>query len=143
MLRKFRVSVDGQAYDVVVEEVHDDGHAGLPHAGSAHHAQAAHASAAVAAAQGAAAAQAKPVVRPVVRQAAGAGAGAEVAPLAGVVVEICVAPGDQVGPGVRIAVIEAMKMKTDVFAKATGAVASVAVKIGDPVEAGDALVTLG
>jgi biotin carboxyl carrier protein len=140
MLRKFRVSVDGQAYDVVVEELHDEGHTGLPHAAPAHagSAHVAHAAAVVAAAPAAAA---KPVVRPVVRQAADAGA--ELAPLAGVVVEVDVAPGVEVGPGVRIAVIEAMKMKTDVFAKGVGSVVSVAVKPGDAVDAGDVLVTLG
>lgn len=129
MPRKFKISVDGKAYDVVVEEVLDE------------NAPARHAGAPLAAAPVAVAvAAAKPVVRPVAR-AAGV-AGAEVAPLAGVLVSIDVAVGQQVAAGDLIAVIEAMKMKTDVFAKGAGAVAAIAVKAGEPVDAGDTLLTL-
>ena len=128
MLRKFRVSVDGRAYDVVVEEIAEDSHAlALPAAPVA------------SAAPVAAAAPAKPVVRPVQRSGGGA---AEVAPLAGVVVSVDVAMGQHVAAGDLIAVIEAMKMKTDVVAKGAGAVASIAVKVGDVVDAGDELLTL-
>ena len=124
MPRKFKISVDGQAYDVVVEEVLDE------------NAPARHTGAPVAVA----AVAAKPVVRPVARPAGGVGA--EVAPLAGVLVSIDVAVGQQVAAGDLIAVIEAMKMKTDVFAKGAGAVAAIAVKAGEPVDAGDTLLTL-
>ena len=137
MLRKFRISVDGRAYDVVVEEIAEES-ASPVHSGGTHLA----APAALAASP---VAVAKPVVRPVQRAAApGAGAsGAEVAPLAGVVVSIDVAVGQSVAAGDRIAVIEAMKMKTDVFAKGAGAVAAIMVKQGEAVDAGDALLTLG
>lgn len=133
MLRKFRINVDGRAYEVVVEEIVEDGHHAAPPA----HASPVHAPVAAPVA----AAAAKPVVRPVQR-AGGGGAGAEVAPLAGVVVSIDVAVGQQVAVGDRIAVIEAMKMKTDVFAKGAGAVAAINVKPGDAVDAGDALLAL-
>ena len=137
MLRKFRISVDGRAYDVVVEEIAEEG-ASPVHSGGAHVAS----PVALAASP---VAVAKPVVRPVQRAAApGAGAsGAEVAPLAGVVVSIDVAVGQSVATGDRIAVIEAMKMKTDVFAKGAGAVAAIMVKQGEAVDAGGALLTLG
>lgn len=125
MVRKFRISVDGHAYDVVVEEILDD--------------RGAHASALAPLA--ATLVAAAPAPRPAQRATA-AGPGAELAPLAGVVVSIDVALGQQVGAGDRIAVIEAMKMKTDVFAKGAGAVGAIAVKPGDAVDAGDALLTL-
>lgn len=128
MLRKFKISVDGRAYDVVVEEILDDA---APRAAPL---------AAAPLAAPVAAAAAKPVVRPIARAAGGPGA--EIAPLAGVLVSIDVALGQNVGVGDKIAVIEAMKMKTDVFAKNAGAVASIAAKAGEAVDAGDTLLTL-
>jgi biotin carboxyl carrier protein len=128
MHRKFRISVDGRPYDVVVEEIAEDGALHAPHP---------LAPVAVAAAPVAAAVAAP---RPVAKVAAGAGA--ELAPLAGVVVSIDAAVGQQVAVGDKIAVIEAMKMKTDVFAKGAGKVASVSAKVGEAVDAGDALLTL-
>ena len=50
--------------------------------------------------------------------------------------------GDAVETGTRIVVIEAMKMKTDVFAKGSGKVASIAVKPGDAVDSGGVILTL-
>jgi biotin carboxyl carrier protein len=53
-----------------------------------------------------------------------------------------VAVGQAVAVGDKIAVIEAMKMKTPIHAQQAGTVASVAVKPGDPVEAGAVLMTI-
>ena len=64
------------------------------------------------------------------------------APLAGVVVDIAVNVGQQVKAGDKVAVIEAMKMKTVVSAHKAGKVTNIAVKVGDAVEAGQALVTI-
>jgi biotin carboxyl carrier protein len=122
--RKFRITVDGHAYDVVVEEIAPDAAAPVAHP------------AAVAAV--AAPAPAAPSAPP----AAAAVAGAEVAPLAGVVISIDVAVGQTIEAGARIATIEAMKMKTEVFAKGAGRVASVAVAAGDSVDTGGVLLTL-
>jgi biotin carboxyl carrier protein len=44
--------------------------------------------------------------------------------------------------GDKIAVIEAMKMKTVVSAHKDGKISNIAVKVGDAVEAGQALVTI-
>ncbi|MTJ81052.1 MAG: acetyl-CoA carboxylase biotin carboxyl carrier protein subunit, partial [Telmatospirillum sp.] len=79
---------------------------------------------------------------PSVVVAPSAGAGDEVAPLAGVVEAIDVGVGSHVTAGDRIMVIEAMKMKTDVFAKHSGTVTRIAVKIHDGVDAGQPLLTL-
>ena len=63
-----------------------------------------------------------------------AAAGAKVvSPLPGVIIEICVGPGEVVKKGQRIAVIEAMKMENDILAETTGRIAEVYVKKGDSV----------
>ena len=65
---------------------------------------------------------------------AGAGAGSKVvSPLPGVIIEVCVGPGEVVKKGQRIAVIEAMKMENDILAETTGRIAEVFVKKGDSV----------
>jgi len=126
MQRKFRISVDGRAYEVLVEEIAHDGTAVA--AAPVHPI----AQAVAAAVAGPAPAQAR----------AAAKAGDEVAPLAGTVQSIDVAIGQTVAAGDRIAVIEAMKMKTEVFAKGAGKVVAIAVKPGDSVDTGGVLVTL-
>ena len=126
MQRKFRISVEGRTYDVLVEELGHDAQA-TP-AGPMHPI----AQAVAAAVAAPAPAQARPAAK----------AGDEVAPLAGTVQSIDVAVGQTVAVGDRIAVIEAMKMKTEVFAKGAGKVAAIAVKPGDSVDTGGVLVTL-
>jgi biotin carboxyl carrier protein len=128
MHRKFRISVDGRAFDVVVEELAGETSTVPP---TGFHPVAA-AAAVAAPAPVAAPAAAKPA----------AGAGAEVAPLAGVVDSIDVTVGQAITVGTKIAVVEAMKMKTEVFAKGAGTVASIAVRPGDPVDSGGVILTL-
>jgi biotin carboxyl carrier protein len=125
MQRKFRITVDGRAYDVVVEEI--TGEASTLPPASFHLANMADATAA-----SAAPAHSKPA----------AGAGDEVAPLAGVVTTIDVTIGETVTAGAKIATIEAMKMKTEVYAKGAGKVVSIAVKPGESVDTGAILLTL-
>ena len=50
--------------------------------------------------------------------------------------------GQSVAVGDKIATIEAMKMKTEVFAKGAGKVVAIAVKPGDSVDTGGVLLTL-
>jgi glutaconyl-CoA/methylmalonyl-CoA decarboxylase subunit gamma len=122
--RKFRITVDGHAYDVVVEELAHD----APHLASVTHHPAV-----------AAVAAAIPLAPSAPSHAA---PGAEVAPLAGVVISIDVTVGQTIEAGAKIAMIEAMKMKTDVFAKGAGRVASIAVKPGESVDTGGVLLML-
>jgi biotin carboxyl carrier protein len=122
MQRRFRISVDGQPYEVVVEEIAD---AGAPTAWPA----------SVAVASAATVAAAAPVK-------VDAKAGDEVAPLAGTIQSIDVTPGQTVKVGDPIVVIEAMKMKTAVHAKGAGKVVAIAVKVGDAVDTGAVLVTI-
>ena len=119
MHRKFRITVDGRAYDVVVEEIADDAPAPPP-------------------------AGARPGIAAVAAPPGPAtGPGDEVAPLGGVVESIEVTVGETIAAGEKIATIEAMKMKTEVLARGAGKVIAIAVKPGDPVEAGGVLLTLG
>jgi biotin carboxyl carrier protein len=64
------------------------------------------------------------------------------APIAGVVVTIAVAAGDEVVPGQLVGVLEAMKMENDLRAERGGAVTAVHAEPGQSVDAGDELVTL-
>ena len=126
MQRKFRISVEGRAYEVVVEEIGHDGRrrpAGAPSGAGGRGRRRG---------RGAGAAPC----------AAAAGAGDEVAPLAGTVQSVDVTVGQTVTVGDKIATIEAMKMKTEVFAKGAGKVAAIAVKTGDSVDTGGVLLTL-
>lgn len=62
--------------------------------------------------------------------------------LPAVIVEILVKPGDQVETGQRLMVIEAMKMRNNVFSPCSGRVVSVPVKSGDRVMKKQLLVRL-
>jgi acetyl-CoA/propionyl-CoA carboxylase biotin carboxyl carrier protein len=65
-----------------------------------------------------------------------------VSPMHGVVVELKLAPGDEVAEGQVVAVIEAMKMMNEIRAHRAGSVATVHATAGATVEAFEPLVTL-
>ncbi|MEA2225796.1 MAG: hypothetical protein QOE67_1078, partial [Solirubrobacteraceae bacterium] len=65
------------------------------------------------------------------------------APFAGVVVSIARQPGEQIGSGAPLIVLEAMKMEHEVLAQAGGVLRSVEVAIGDAVEEGQVLALIG
>lgn len=127
MQKRFKISVDGRGYDVIVEEVPLDG--------------AAIASAPVAVASAVAHAEAASVPSaPHVPIAAGAGS--QTAPLSGVVESIAVAIGMKVAVGDLLAVIEAMKMKTEILSRVAGTVTAVPVQVGQAVDAGTVLIEI-
>jgi len=64
------------------------------------------------------------------------------APLAGNIFKILVNPGDKVGEGDVVVILEAMKMETEVRASQAGTVSQVLIKEGDAVALGDQLVGL-
>lgn len=123
MKKRFTVTVNGTAYDVVVEEV-----------------DATTASSAPVAAPVATAPKAAPAAAP--KASSAAGAVAVKAPLQGTVMKVNVKPGDTVKRGAPVAVIEALKMENDVPAPQDGVVASVEVKSGDTVKTEQVLLTL-
>ena len=116
MARKYRVTVNGKAYDVDVEEMG----AGAP-----------------AAAQVPAAA---PVAAPA--PIAG-GAGAIEAPMPGKVLKILVSQGAPVTAGQLVLILEAMKMENEIYAPSAGTVTQLGCKEGDSVNTGDTLLVIG
>ena len=69
-------------------------------------------------------------------------AGTVVAPLPGLVLQLKVAPGDEVSAGQLILVMEAMKMENQITAPRNGSIRKVFVSEGDNVGEGDALVEI-
>ncbi len=134
MMKHLRITVDGKAYDVIVEDLTEEtGGTLYPAPGSMAAAQAAARPATVAA---------PPPSAPAAVPAAGGSEGDKLAPLGGVIVEICVKVGDAVKAGDKVATIEAMKMKTAVSAHRDGTVTAIPIKMGDAVEAGQSLMTI-
>ena len=65
------------------------------------------------------------------------------AALPGTVLRVNVSVGDSVAEGDVIAVVEAMKMETEIKSPLTGAIKEVDIEAGDKVKTGDTLVTIG
>lgn len=121
-MKNLRITVNGTAYDVQVEELGG--------------------SSAVAAS---APATAAPAPAPAAKPAAPAGAAGSVvvkAPMPGTVVKIEVSAGQAVKAGQDLVFIEAMKMETPVKAPQDGTVATIDVAKGESVDSGKVLVTL-
>ncbi len=67
---------------------------------------------------------------------------AVLSPISGIVVELSVALGAQVALNQKVAVIEAMKMRTPIMASKAGKVARLLVAAGEAVREGQALIEL-
>ncbi len=89
--------------------------------------------------------QAAPEKKPAAPAAAPAAAGEVqvMAPLPGTIIRIAVAAGDTVAAGDVLAVIEAMKMETEIRAESAGTVAEVLVNAKDVVTAEQPILILG
>jgi biotin carboxyl carrier protein len=64
------------------------------------------------------------------------------APIAGKVVKVAVAVGDQVAPGSAVIVLEAMKMENEIAAERGGTVSAIHKAAGQAVDTGDLLVEI-
>ena len=111
-MKSYTITVNGNVYDVTVEENTN----GAPAAAPAPRAAA-------------------PAPAPAAKPAAAAGA-------AGKVVDVVAAPGAAVKKGDPVVVLEIMKMETPVVAPQDGTVASVEVAKGETVESGAVLATM-
>lgn len=143
MQKKLRITVEGKVYDVTVEELTETGHAAPAYpsiAGTG--ASSAVSTAGPLAAPPPAAAPTPAPAAPAPAATDSAQAGAVVCPLGGVVDSVDVTVGKVVAIGDRVAVVEAMKMKTPIHAECGGTVTSLAIKAGDPVEAGIVIMTI-
>lgn len=121
-MKNLRITVNGTAYDVQVEEL----------GGS---------SAPVAAAPAPVAAAPAPAAKPAAPSGA-AGSVVVAAPMPGTVVNVVVSAGQSVKSGDDLVFIEAMKMETPVKAPQDGVVATIDVAKGESVDSGKTLVTL-
>lgn len=128
MLRKFKIKVDGQEYQVEMEEIG----AVAPAAPAAPVAPAAPASPAVEAAP----APAAPVA------STPAGADAMPSPMPGNILRVLVNVGDTVTENQPLMILEAMKMENEIVAAKAGVVSGIHVKEGQVVNPGDALITI-
>lgn len=122
-MKSYTITVNGNVYDVTVEETG--------------------ASAAAPAAAAPRAAAPMPKAAPAAPKAAGGAGSIKVeAGAAGKVFKIETAVGKQLKKGDPILVLEIMKMETPVVAPEDGTVASIDVAVGDTVESGALLATL-
>ena len=121
-MKNYTITVNGNVYDVTVEENTN----GAPAAAPAPRAAA-------------------PAPAPAAKPAAAAGAAGSIsitAGAAGKVVDVVAAPGAAVKKGDPVVVLEIMKIETPVVAPQDGTVASVEVAKGETVESGAVLATM-
>ncbi|MGN0496751.1 MAG: biotin/lipoyl-containing protein [Lachnospiraceae bacterium] len=124
-MKNYRITVNGTAYDVAVEEL-GAGAAPAP----------------VAAAPVAAPAAAAPAATPAPASSGSEGAVKVSAPMPGKILVIKANVGQSVKKGDVVMVLEAMKMENEIVAPSDGTIASVNVAVGDSVESGDTLASL-
>lgn len=124
-MKNYTITVNGNVYDVTVEEGVSGGAASAPRT----------------------AAPAAPKAAPAAAPKAAAGAGAQgsvpvTAPMPGKILGIKAQAGQTVAKGEAIIVLEAMKMENEIVAPSDGTIATIEVAVGDSVEAGATLATL-
>ena len=137
MIRTLRVTVDGHEYQVTVEDLTDTSTQLYPAPGSM--------TVPLPTPPPVGASPlppTPPAAAPASAESGVAAAGAVIAPMSGVLVEILVQQGQQVPDGATVAVIEAMKMKTPVVVKQGGTVQSVSTAAGDGIQVGQTILTL-
>lgn len=119
-MKNYRITVNGTAYDVAVEEL---GSSVAPAVSTVKPAPAAPAAAPAPA-------------------ASSAGSIAVTSPMPGKILAVKASVGQAVKKGDVVLILEAMKMENEVVAPEDGTIASIAVAVGSAVEAGDTLATL-
>ena len=114
-MKNYTITVNGNVYDVTVEEGASTGAVSAPAAPKA---------------------AAKPA-------ATGTAGSVKInAPMPGKIVDVKVKVGDAVKKGQTVLVLEAMKMENDIVAPEDGTVASINAAVGSAVEAGETIATL-
>ena len=67
---------------------------------------------------------------------------AVVSPMTGTVIEVSVSPGDAVGPGDILVVLESMKMENEILSERAGTVKDIRVREDQNISEGDLIITL-
>ncbi|RPI10882.1 MAG: biotin/lipoyl-binding protein [Zetaproteobacteria bacterium] len=129
-MKSYRVTVDGQSYEVTVEEVKGAGPAPARPASPP------------APAASVAAPTAAPARPPASVTTVRGGDRTVPAPMPGKILAVKVVAGDTVARGDVLMILEAMKMENDILAPMEGAVKSVHVQAGDTVNTGDVLLVM-
>lgn len=123
-MKNYTITVNGNVYEVTVEEGASTGAAPAPRAAAP-------------------APKAAPAAPKAAAPAGGAaGSVAVTAPMPGKILGIKAEPGKAVAKGEAIIVLEAMKMENEIVAPSDGTIATINVSVGDSVEAGATLATL-
>lgn len=142
MSKKFRITVNGESYEVEVEDL--GGEAPVMRRQAA---PVAAAPAPVAPAVSIPQPKAQPVAAapaaPAAAKPAAGGQGSVTAPMPGTVLDVKVKEGDQVKAGQTVLILEAMKMENEIAAPVAGTIKSINVAKGAAVNPGDVLVTIG
>lgn len=150
-MKNYRITVNGRAYDVIVEEGPSTG---IPSAVTQAAPQAqASAPQAASQAQAAVPQAAAPTAPATAPQAAAPASGntapsgkegsvSVAAPMPGKILGVKASVGQSVKKGDVLIILEAMKMENEIVAPSDGTVASIHVANGDSVESGKTLVTL-
>lgn len=120
IMKNYRITVNGVAYDVAVEEMGEGAATSAP----------------------APAAAPKPAAPKAAPAAAGAGAVKINSPMPGNILSVKASAGQAVKKGDVLMILEAMKMENEICAPQDGTIASVQVAAGDSVESGDVLATM-
>lgn len=115
-MRRFLVTVNGNRYEVEVEELNDG--------------------------EKVAAAPQEPKAAPAEKAKKPAAGTPVSAPMPGNIVKVLVSAGAHVKSGDLLFILEAMKMENEIFAPQDGTVAEISVKPGDTVKTGEVLLTL-
>lgn len=129
-MKNYRITVNGTAYDVVVEDLEEGAVAAAP---------------AAPAAPVAPAAPKKPVTPAAPKKKAAAGGQGSIkisSPMPGKILAVTATVGEAVSRGDVIVVLEAMKMENEIVAPQDGTIASIDVSEGAAVEAGDVLASM-
>ncbi len=127
-MKNYRITVNGNTYDVQVEEL---GASQAPVAPAAPQASAP------------AATPATPAPAPQASAPAATGEGEKVtAPMPGNILDIKVNVGDSVAANQVVVVLEAMKMENDIVTPVAGTVTAINVTKGQAVNSGDVLITV-
>ena len=122
-MKNYTITVNGNAYEVTVEEGISGGAASAPRAAAP-------------------APKAAPAAPKAAAPAGAQGSVAVTAPMPGKILGIKAEPGKAVAKGEVIIILEAMKMENEIVAPSDGTIASINVSVGDSVEAGATLATL-